>query len=67
MIAHAFEQRTDPLLDRTFGGTLYADVREIVAQAPVQLTWRVIEGIGGEHGSGPCSSRCGVPVRRRGW
>ncbi len=32
------------------GGTLYSDVREIVAHAPVQLSWRVIEGIGGEHG-----------------
>lgn len=32
------------------GGTLYSDVREIVAHAPVPLTWQVIEGIGGEHG-----------------
>jgi uncharacterized protein YbjT (DUF2867 family) len=32
------------------GGTLYSDVRETVAHAPVPLTWQVIEGIGGEHG-----------------
>lgn len=32
------------------GGTLYSDVREVVADAPILQTWRVIEGIGGEHG-----------------
>ncbi len=32
------------------GGTLYSDVREITAHAPITVTWRVVEGIGGEHG-----------------
>ena len=43
---------SDPLpSDPTWsGGTLYTDVRETVAQAPMDATWRVVEGIGGEHG-----------------
>ncbi|MFI0169447.1 SDR family oxidoreductase [Streptomyces sp. NPDC017095] len=32
------------------GGSLYTDHREAVVQAPVSALWRVIEGVGGEHG-----------------
>ncbi|MFF5403770.1 SDR family oxidoreductase [Streptomyces misionensis] len=32
------------------GGSLYTDVRERAADVPPQALWRVIEGIGGEHG-----------------
>jgi uncharacterized protein YbjT (DUF2867 family) len=32
------------------GGSLYSDVREAVADAPIENTWRVVEGIGGDHG-----------------
>jgi uncharacterized protein YbjT (DUF2867 family) len=32
------------------GGTLYTDVREAVADAPIGAAWAAVEGIGGEHG-----------------
>ncbi|MFG2721240.1 SDR family oxidoreductase [Streptomyces sp. NPDC048416] len=32
------------------GGSLYTDVRERTVQAPTAVLWRVVEGIGGEHG-----------------
>lgn len=32
------------------GGSLYADTRERVVDAPSEVLWRVIEGIGGENG-----------------
>ncbi|MEV7085341.1 SDR family oxidoreductase [Streptomyces sp. NPDC093085] len=32
------------------GGTLYTDVRERNVDAPARELWRVVEGIGGEHG-----------------
>ena len=32
------------------GGTVYTDVRERPVAAPAQALWRVIEGVGGEHG-----------------
>ncbi|NJP32176.1 SDR family oxidoreductase [Micromonospora thermarum] len=32
------------------GGTAYTDVRERVVDAPPDRLWRVIEGVGGEHG-----------------
>ncbi|MFF7972326.1 DUF2867 domain-containing protein [Streptomyces sp. NPDC007905] len=32
------------------GGSLYADHREAVVDAPVQELWRVVEGVGGENG-----------------
>jgi uncharacterized protein YbjT (DUF2867 family) len=32
------------------GGSLYVDRREAVVDAPVTALWRVIEGVGGEHG-----------------
>ncbi len=32
------------------GGSLYEDVRRRTVDAPVQEVWRVVEGIGGEHG-----------------
>ncbi|MFF9771498.1 SDR family oxidoreductase [Streptomyces sp. NPDC014636] len=32
------------------GGSLYTDRREAVVDAPVSALWRVIEGVGGEHG-----------------
>ena len=32
------------------GGTLYTDLREVVAEASIEQTWRAVEGIGGEHG-----------------
>ncbi|MFF7366948.1 SDR family oxidoreductase [Streptomyces tricolor] len=32
------------------GGSLYTDHREAVVDAPVDELWRVIEGVGGEHG-----------------
>ncbi|BCM72408.1 MULTISPECIES: SDR family oxidoreductase [Streptomyces] len=32
------------------GGSLYTDHREAVVDAPVGELWRVIEGVGGEHG-----------------
>ncbi|MEV5690742.1 SDR family oxidoreductase [Micromonospora globbae] len=35
---------------RWSGGTAYTDLREREVDAPVQALWRVIEGVGGEHG-----------------
>lgn len=32
------------------GGSLYRDVRELAVDASAEALWRVIEGIGGEHG-----------------
>ncbi|MEU8155866.1 SDR family oxidoreductase [Micromonospora sp. NPDC048986] len=32
------------------GGTAYTDVRERVVDAPPAALWRVVEGVGGEHG-----------------
>lgn len=32
------------------GGSLYTDVRERAVEAPAAALWRVVEGIGGEHG-----------------
>ncbi|MFC0503147.1 SDR family oxidoreductase [Micromonospora costi] len=32
------------------GGTAYTDMRERVVDAPPEALWRVIEGVGGEHG-----------------
>ncbi|MFC4147026.1 SDR family oxidoreductase [Micromonospora mangrovi] len=32
------------------GGTVYTDVRERAVDAPTGALWRVIEGVGGEHG-----------------
>ncbi len=32
------------------GGTAYTDVRERAVAAPPEVLWRVIEGVGGEHG-----------------
>jgi uncharacterized protein YbjT (DUF2867 family) len=32
------------------GGSLYTDVRERETTAPIQDMWRIVEGIGGEHG-----------------
>ncbi|WP_033217151.1 SDR family oxidoreductase [Kitasatospora phosalacinea] len=32
------------------GGSLYQDVRERLVAAPPEALWRVVEGIGGEHG-----------------
>jgi hypothetical protein len=32
------------------GGTTYTDVRERAVSAPADALWRVIEGVGGEHG-----------------
>ncbi|MEU5787585.1 SDR family oxidoreductase [Micromonospora purpureochromogenes] len=32
------------------GGTVYTDVRECDVAAPTSALWRVIEGVGGEHG-----------------
>ncbi|MBQ0979176.1 MULTISPECIES: SDR family oxidoreductase [Micromonospora] len=38
---------TDP---KWSGGTAYTDVRERVVDAPPAALWRVVEGVGGEHG-----------------
>ncbi|MFF5174965.1 SDR family oxidoreductase [Micromonospora sp. NPDC000089] len=38
---------TDP---KWSGGTVYTDVRERAVDAPPAALWRVIEGVGGEHG-----------------
>ncbi|MEV5211771.1 SDR family oxidoreductase [Micromonospora sp. NPDC053740] len=38
---------TDPVWS---GGTAYTDVRERVVDAPPAALWRVVEGVGGEHG-----------------
>ncbi|WP_229402968.1 SDR family oxidoreductase [Micromonospora okii] len=35
---------------RWSGGTVYTDVRERAVDAPPDALWRVVEGIGGEHG-----------------
>ncbi|MFB9235448.1 SDR family oxidoreductase [Plantactinospora siamensis] len=32
------------------GGSVYTDLREIGVNAPVEALWRVVEGVGGEHG-----------------
>ncbi|MEU4676883.1 SDR family oxidoreductase [Micromonospora sp. NPDC023737] len=32
------------------GGTAYTDLRESVVDAPPEALWRIIEGVGGEHG-----------------
>lgn len=32
------------------GGTAYRDERTLAVDAPVEATWRVVEGIGGDHG-----------------
>ncbi|MGK5742497.1 SDR family oxidoreductase [Micromonospora sp. URMC 103] len=32
------------------GGTAYTDLRERIVDAPPEALWRVIEGVGGEHG-----------------
>ncbi|RKN18036.1 SDR family oxidoreductase [Micromonospora musae] len=32
------------------GGTAYTDLREQVVDAPPEALWRIIEGVGGEHG-----------------
>ncbi|MEU1586249.1 SDR family oxidoreductase [Micromonospora sp. NPDC005710] len=32
------------------GGSVYTDVRETVVDAPPAALWRVVEGVGGEHG-----------------
>ena len=43
---------SDPLpTDPTWaGGSLYVDARERTVDAPPEALWRVVEGIGGEHG-----------------
>lgn len=38
---------TDP---KWSGGTVYTDVRERAVDAPPAALWRVVEGVGGEHG-----------------
>ncbi|MET7746931.1 SDR family oxidoreductase [Micromonospora sp. NPDC005367] len=35
---------------RWSGGTAYTDLRESVVDAPPEALWRIIEGVGGEHG-----------------
>ncbi|MEV4813736.1 SDR family oxidoreductase [Micromonospora avicenniae] len=35
---------------RWSGGTAYTDMRETLVDAPPEALWRIIEGVGGEHG-----------------